>query len=320
MMSVKTILFVENDLVSQSLYQKRLEREGFHLECAQDGQVAIDILSDHTPDLVLLDLMLPKVSGADVLRFMHADPRLTTVPVIIFSNAAMTEVPPDSPLAQGTKRLLKSDCTFPKLLETIQETLAAAPELVVVEAGKAASAKKPSSARPVPVHNGNGESKSAHSHAASVTEPETKITKERADFLKEAQAIMPKIREHSMGYIKAPDSEAGQTHLSGLHQRVQLLNTGAGQAGCARVALLTGTFDTLLSGIMDKPSTITPSVLQSIAQAVDCLDGLLKNTDGYSVGPAFQARVLVVDDDTVCNHVNVTSLKRANFDTVGVKD
>jgi CheY-like chemotaxis protein len=314
MTSVKTILFVENDLVSQSLYQKRLEREGFHLECAQDGQVAIDILSDHAPDLVLLDLMLPKVSGADVLKFMHADPRLTTVPVIIFSNAAMTEVPPDSPLAQGTKRLLKSDCTFPKLLETIQETLAAAPELVVVEAGKASSAK------PVPVHSGNGESKSAPSHSASVAEPDRKAAKARADFLKEALAVMPKIREHSMGYIKAPESEANQDHLSGLHQRVHLLNTAAAQADCARVVLLTNAFDALLSGIMDKPSTVTPSVLQTIAQAVDCLDGLLKNTDGYSLGPPFQAKVLVVDDDTVCNHVNVTSLKRANFDTVGVKD
>ncbi len=314
MMSVKTILYVENDAVSQSLYQKRLEREGFHLECAQDGQVAIDILSDHAPDLVLLDLMLPRVSGADVLKFMHADPRLTTVPVIIFSNAAMTEVPPDSPLAQGTKRLLKSDCTFPKLLETIQETLAASPELVVVEAGKAASTK------PVPAHNGNGESKSAHSRSMPATESESKAAKERADFLKEALGVMPKIREHSMGYIKAPDSEASRAHLSGLHQRVHLLNTAAAQADCARVALLTNAFDALLSGIVDKPSTVTPSVLQTIAQAVDCLDGLLKNTDGYSVGPAFQAKVLVVDDDTVCNHVNVTSLKRANFDTVGAKD
>ncbi|HXR47453.1 MAG TPA: response regulator [Candidatus Limnocylindrales bacterium] len=314
MMSVKTILFVENDAVSQSLYQKRLEREGFHLECAQDGQVAIDILSDHVPDLVLLDLMLPRVSGADVLKFMHADPRLTTVPVIIFSNAAMTEVPPDSPLAQGTKRLLKSDCTFPKLLETIQETLAAVPELVVVEAGKASSTRR------VPAHNGNGESKSAHSRSVPVTESEAKAAKESADFLEEALAVMPKIREHSMGYIKAPDSEASQAHLSGLHKRVHLLNTAAAQAGCARVALLTSAFDALLSGIVDKPATVTPSVLQTIAQAVDCLDGLLKNTDGYSLGPGFQAKVLVVDDDTVCNHVNVTSLKRANFDTVGAKD
>jgi DNA-binding response OmpR family regulator/ribosomal protein L34E len=314
MMSFKTILFVENDPVSQAIYQKRLEREGFHLECAQDGQAALDILSEHAPDLVLLDLMLPKVSGADVLKFMHANPCLTTVPVIIFSNAPMTEVPPDSLLAQGTKRLLKSDCTFPKLLETIQETLAAAPEFVVVEADKTSSTK------PVAANNGNGESKGVRPNVLPAPDAETKVTKQRAEFLKEALAVMPKIREHSMGYIKNPSSEASQTHLSGLHQRVHLLNTSAAQADCARVALLTNAFDMLLTGVVDKPSTVTPSVLQTIAQAVDCLDGLLKNNDGYSVGPPFQAKVLAVDDDTVCNHVNVTSLKRANFDAVGVKD
>jgi CheY-like chemotaxis protein len=312
MMSVKTILFVENDPVSQTMYQKRLEREGFHLECAQDGQVALDILSERAPDLVLLDLMLPKVSGADVLKFMHADPCLTNVPVIIFSNAPMTEVPPDSPLARGAKRLLKSDCTFPKLLETIQETLAAAPEFVVVEAGKTPSTQSSAA--------GNGESKRNGASVIAMPDSDITATKERVEFLKEALAVMPKIREHSMGYIKAPGSEASQAQLSGLHKRVHLLNTSAVQADCARVALLTNAFDELLSGIVDKPSTVTPSVLQSIAQAVDCLDGLLKNKDGYSLGPPFQAKMLVVDDDTVCNHVNVSSLKRANFEAVGVKD
>ena len=310
--SVKTILFVENDPVALAMYQKRLEREGFHVECAPDGRVALDILSERAPDLVLLDLMLPKVSGADVLKFMHADPRLTTVPVIIFSNAPMTEVPPDSPLAQGTKRLLKSDCTFPTLLGTIQEILALAPEFVVVEAGKT-----PPTAAPVA---GNGESQRNGDYTVATPDSDAAATKKRTEFLKEALAMIPKIREHSMGYIKAPDSEVSQAHLSGLHQRVHLLNTSASQADCARVTLLTSAFDALLSGIMDKPATVTPSVLQTIAQAVDCLDGLLKNTDGYSVGPPFQAKVLVVDDDTVCNHVNVTSLKRANFDAVGVKD
>jgi CheY-like chemotaxis protein len=243
---------------------------------------------------------------------MNADPRLTTVPVIIFSNAPMTEVPPDSPLGRSAKRLLKSDCTFSKLLETIQETLATAPEFVVIEAGQTPSTQ--------PAAADNGKSKGDPSNFIPAPDSEAKAAKQRAEFLKEALAVMPKIREYSMGYIKAPNSGASQTHLSGLHQRVHLLNTSAAHADCARVALLTNAFDALLSGIMDKPSTVTPSVLQTIAQAVDCLDGLLKNNDGYSVGPPFQAKVLVVDDDTVCNHVNVTSLKRANFDAVGVKD
>ncbi len=134
MIGVKTILLVENDPVSQTMYQQRLEREGFCLECANDGVEAVDSLSVRTPDLGLLDLMLPRLSGADVLQFIQADPRLTTVPVIIFSNAPLTEVPPDSPLAAGTRRLVKSECPFPMLLQTIQEALAAAPEMIVVEA------------------------------------------------------------------------------------------------------------------------------------------------------------------------------------------
>jgi DNA-binding response OmpR family regulator len=311
MMSVKTILLVENDQVSQTMYQKRLEREGFHMECAQDGQVALDILSERAPDLVLLDLMLPKVSGADVLRFMQADPRLTTVPVIIFSNAPLTEVPPDSALAQGTKRLLKSDCTFPRLLETIQESLATAPDFVVVEATKSHTTK---------ARKGKSGVKEEHQDIIPSPDPDREIPKPLADFLAEVQTIVPKLRDHSMGYIKAPETEAGRTHLSGLQQRVHSLHTNATEAGCARVALLMSAFDNVLSGIKDKPSAITPSMLQTIAQAVDCLDNVLKAKDGYSAGPAIHARVLVVDDDAVCNQVNVTSLKRANFQVDGVKD
>src|SRR5206468_4492072 len=123
------------------MYQNRLESEGFRLECAQDGLQAVKILSGRVPDLVLLDLMLPKLSGVHVLKFMQADPRLTTVPVIILSNAPLTEVPPDSPLAQGTKRLVKRDTTFSTLLESIHESLSAAPEFVVVEAEGEASAE-----------------------------------------------------------------------------------------------------------------------------------------------------------------------------------
>jgi CheY-like chemotaxis protein len=249
---------------------------------------------------------------------MQADPRLTTVPVIIFSNAPLTEVPPDSSLAQGTKRLLKSDCTFPKLLETIEDSLAKAPELVVVEANK-----KPS-ARPVAAKNGKAEIKAEikNDRADIIPPPDfgRGIPKPLADFLAEAPTIMPKLRDHSMGYIKAPDSESGQTHLNGLLQRVSLLQTSATQAGCARVGMLMSAFDSLLSAIKEKPSSVTPSMLQTIAQTVDCLDGLLKAKDGYSAGPAIHARVLVVDDDAVCNQVNVTSLKRANFETKGVKD
>jgi len=75
-MNVKTILFVENDPVALQMYRCRLEREGFHLDTAQDGLEALKILSELTPDLVVLDMMLPKPGGEDVIQFVRADPRL----------------------------------------------------------------------------------------------------------------------------------------------------------------------------------------------------------------------------------------------------
>ena len=72
----RTILFVEDDAVVLTTYRNLLQREGFRIESAQDGLEALKALSQATPDLVVLDLMLPKFDGADVLKFIRADPRL----------------------------------------------------------------------------------------------------------------------------------------------------------------------------------------------------------------------------------------------------
>jgi DNA-binding response OmpR family regulator len=304
LMNNKTILFADNDPVLLSMYQDRLEREGFHLVCAQDGQEALDRLSAHAPDLVVLDPMLPRISGTDVLKFMQADPRLTTIPVIIFSSTPMAEVPLDDSMAQGTKHLLKSDCTFSTLLETINQTLATEPELVVVEADATPVSPSPMAAA--------GESAESDSQLQAANEP--------PGFLKQALAEVPMIREQCLAFIKAPVSADSQGHLSELQQRVHSLGVSAGQAGCPRVALLTNTFDALLAEVAAAPSGATQSALRTMVQAVDCLSGLLENDGGDTTEPILRAKVLVVDDDPVCSQVNVSSLKRANFEAVGVND
>ena len=62
----KSILFVEDDAVVLTTYRNLLQREGFHIESAVDGLEALKALSQGTPDLIVLDLMLPKFDGADV--------------------------------------------------------------------------------------------------------------------------------------------------------------------------------------------------------------------------------------------------------------
>ncbi len=306
MSTIKTILFVENDPVALQMYNNRLEREGFHLETAQDGLEALKILSQLTPDLVVLDMILPKLGGGDVLKFMRADTRLKSLPVIIFSNAPLTELPQGLEQAGPTRHLLKSDCTFPMLLQSIGDFLAAAS----TDGSSVAPVDDCSSAQP----------QAGTSQVEATSPSSAPVTAGCAEFLREALAEVPRIREHCFAYIKAPASPASLQHLPNLYQHVHFLSANAAKSGCARVAMLTAAFDTLLSEIMVKPSWVTPSVLQTIAQAVDCLGFLLKSNEVDLSQPMPQARVLAVDDDAVCNHVMVTTLKRAKFDAKSVDD
>jgi DNA-binding response OmpR family regulator len=306
----RTILFVEDDAVVLTTYRNLLQREGFHIESAQDGLEALKALSQATPDLVVLDLMLPKFDGADVLKFIRADPRLKIIPIIIFSNVQITDFAEDA----ITRQLRKSDCTPSLLVQTIQEMLIAASTSVP----NSASAVQTDYAPAIKLHMANDGSAGEHNDdATEVPADETSPTKGRAEFLKDAPADIAKVREHCLAYIKAPTSAA---KLEPLSQSVHSLSANAGKAGCARMALLTKAFDMLLSKIASKPSRVTPSILQTLAEAVDCLGLLLKSDEVGSTEGAPRAKVLAVDDDTVCNHVIVNTLKRANLDIESVED
>jgi DNA-binding response OmpR family regulator len=306
----RTILFVEDDAVVLTTYRNLLQREGFRIESAQDGLEALKALSQATPDLVVLDLMLPKFDGADVLKFIRADPRLKIVPIIIFSNAQITDFAEDA----ITRQLRKTDCTPSILVQTIQEMLVAAP----ADATNAANAVRTDYAPAIKLHMAN-DSPAAEQNDEATEAPadETLPTKGRAEFLKDAPADIAKVREHCLAYIKAPTSTA---KLEPLAESVHALSANASKAGCGRIALLTKAFDMLLSKIASKPARVTPSILQTLAEAADCLGLLLKSDEAGSTEGAPRAKVLAVDDDTVCNHVIVNTLKRANLDIVSVED
>ncbi len=84
-MSGKCVLVVEDDPAIMELLRLLLEQEGLQVEMAQDGLEALEKIDVITPDLVLLDLRLPKLEGIDVLWEMRRHPRWSSVPVIIIS-------------------------------------------------------------------------------------------------------------------------------------------------------------------------------------------------------------------------------------------
>ena len=84
----KKIMIIEDDRFLSSLMKARLEKEGFAVIQAFDGEEAMEMLKQELPSLVILDLIMPKVTGFEVLKSISVTPQLSKVPVVIVSNLA----------------------------------------------------------------------------------------------------------------------------------------------------------------------------------------------------------------------------------------
>jgi len=83
----KKILLVEDEELIIKLLQKKLLSEGFDVILATDGEEGINKIKEHKPDLVLLDIVMPKKGGFEVLEDINQDQELRNIPVIIISNS-----------------------------------------------------------------------------------------------------------------------------------------------------------------------------------------------------------------------------------------
>lgn len=151
----RTIVFVEDNPVVLMAYRNRLEREGLHVEPALDGLEAMKVLAQFVPDLVVLDLMLPKISGVEVLKFICADPRYQTIPVIVLSTNSIIDTADDRVLERANRRLLKGSCTPTIILQAIQELLAGPSDQNKASAANQSDGSEPTESKAGKVLAGN---------------------------------------------------------------------------------------------------------------------------------------------------------------------
>jgi CheY-like chemotaxis protein len=81
----KTVIIVEDEPDTAEMFAEMVRLTGLQVLKSHGGVRAIDLIAEKKPAAVLLDIMMPDVSGLEVLRFMHRDPRLSKIPVIIVS-------------------------------------------------------------------------------------------------------------------------------------------------------------------------------------------------------------------------------------------
>jgi DNA-binding response OmpR family regulator len=86
-----TVLVTEDDKFLASAYKLKLTKQGWDVVVAYNGREAIDYLQSHQPNLILLDLIMPDTDGFTVLEAIHAQPNLSSIPVIVASNLGQKE-------------------------------------------------------------------------------------------------------------------------------------------------------------------------------------------------------------------------------------
>lgn len=83
----KKILLIEDEEIITNLLKKKLKREGYEVSIATNGEEGLEKMKSEKPDLILLDIVMPKKGGFEVMEEMNKDEELKKIPVIVISNS-----------------------------------------------------------------------------------------------------------------------------------------------------------------------------------------------------------------------------------------
>src|ERR1700760_3853480 len=123
----KTVLIVEDNELNMKLFHDLLEAHGYATLGTRNGIEALDLARTHRPDLILMDIQLPEVSGLEVTKWLKDDPELKEIPVVAVTAFAMKG--DEERIRQGgCEAYLSKPISVSKFIETIRQFLGAAEE------------------------------------------------------------------------------------------------------------------------------------------------------------------------------------------------
>jgi DNA-binding response OmpR family regulator len=303
---VKKILIIEDDQVVGNIFYNHLMAEGYHVKAAPDGESGMNIMRNFKADIILLDLILPQMSGLEVIKQIRADEDFYKTPIIVFTNAYLTDLIQEAWKAGATKCISKSDCSPKELIEVMRRTVEDSVRDQNVTAPFSPRAAPKIVATPAPT-------------AALRTDTDFVFQSGlHKNFVENLPANLTTLRTSLQSLAKADSETARLKTIHELYRRIHALAGNAGIAGLVQIAHMAAALEALLKELHEKPKNINSSTLRTVAATVDFLGFLFQHggPPGNQELPA--AKILVVDDEEISRRAIIYALEKAKLQSVNV--
>lgn len=298
---MKKILIIEDDQIVANVYRNKLAVEGYKAEVAFDGESGLKVMRVFQPDLIILDLMLPSISGVDVIKEIRKEIDFIKTPIIVFSNTYLTNLIQDAWRAGANKCLSKSSCSPKDFIDVVRHTIGD-------------SGAIPQSA-PAPTDPSVGKSASLSSDNDAEFQADLRKT-----FIDSLPSALYAMRMGLQGLIKSENEVSRLRHVYDLYRRVHALNGNAALAGLVQIAHMSGAFEALLKEIYEKPKNINASTISTIASAVDFMGLLFERGTMPERQNIPVSKILVVDDEAISRRAIVYALEKAKLKSTDIND
>jgi len=300
---MKNILIIEDDQIVANVYRNKLAVEGYTTEVAPDGESGLKVMRTFKPQLILIDLMLPGISGVDVIREVRSEGEFSKIPIIVFSNTYLTNLIQEAWRAGANKCLSKSNCTPKDVIEIVRNAIGdsgAMTQRPVSSAAEIAATAKPAT-------------------LAVENDAEFQADLQKA-FVENLPGTLYSLRTVLQAFVKADNEMARLKQVYELYRQVHALNGNAGLAGLAHIAHMSSAFEALLKEVYEKPKNINASSTRTIAAAVDFLGFLFEKGTMPGRQDIPVSKILVVDDEAISRRAIVYALEKAKLKSVNVED
>jgi DNA-binding response OmpR family regulator len=291
------ILIIEDDQIVANIYRNKFAHEGFEAEIARDGESGLELVRSFHPDVLLLDLALPGLSGLDVMRQVRAEKDFEKVPIVVFSNTYLTKTVQDAWKAGATKCLFKGGSTPRQVIDAVRAAL-----------------KQSDTERLT-----NREKSTPQTKEVSAEDDLEFQDQLRREFIEGLPETLVSLRSVLQALIRADGEGARIKQIQELYRRAHSLSSNAGIAGTVDIALIADALEALIKELEDKPKNINASTLRTVASAIDCMSVLFGKTSPDDE-PLSHADVLVVDDEAISRRAIAFAIEKAHMKCLCVED